>query len=71
MGYSGVQATVEVAEKALKLTLNVPASAKDSQFKGLYGIFDGNTTNDLTFRNGTVIPTTSSDKQIFEFGQSC
>ena len=39
--------------------------------RGLLGNFDGNSTNDFIFRNGTMIPDSSTDREIHNFGQSC
>ena len=39
--------------------------------RGLLGNFDGNSTNEFVFRNGTMIPDSSTDRQIHNFGQSC
>lgn len=38
---------------------------------GLLGNFDGDTTNDYIYRNGTVLPFSTSDRVLHTFGQSC
>lgn len=40
------------------------------QVSGLYGNFDGDSTNDYVFRNGTKLPSTSSNRAIFACAQS-
>ena len=41
------------------------------QARGLLGNFDENSTNEFVFRNGTMIPDSSRDREIHNFGQSC
>ena len=41
------------------------------QARGLLGNFDENSTNEFVFRNGTMIPDSSRDREIHTFGQSC
>ena len=39
---------------------------------GLFGVFDGNETNDLMTPSGDILPPDSSEQDIFnEFGQKC
>ena len=39
--------------------------------RGLLGNFDRNKSNEFEYRNGTMIPDSSSDREIHNFGQSC
>ena len=41
------------------------------QARGLLGNLDRNATNEFVYRNGTMIPDSSSDREIHKFGQSC
>lgn len=38
---------------------------------GLLGNFDGNASNDFTFKDGHIIDANSSEREVFPFGQSC
>ena len=38
--------------------------------RGLYGNFDGDAANDFVSSNGTLFASTSTDKELFEFGES-
>ncbi|XP_037032471.1 sushi domain-containing protein 2-like [Bradysia coprophila] len=39
-------------------------------FRGLFGVFDDNQENELTYPNGRVIPTNSDSRAIHDFGMS-
>ena len=39
--------------------------------KGLLGDFDGDSTNDFIFVNGSILASNSSERHIFPFAQSC
>ena len=41
-----------------------------SQIAGLYGNFDGDSTNDYVFRNGTQLPSNTSSRSLFAFAMS-
>lgn len=38
------------------------------KFRGLFGVFDGNQGNELTYPNGKTIPTNSDSRAIHDFG---
>ena len=67
---SGVTLTTNVTNGIFNFVLNLPPTLI-GQTEGLLGAFNGNQSDDLIFRNGTLLPTTSRDADIHLFGQSC
>ena len=67
---SGVTLTTNFANGIFNFVLNLPPTL-NGQTRGLLGTLNGNTSDDLIFRNGTLLPTTSSDAEKHIFGQSC
>ena len=64
--------TVEVAVQVGLLSFVVVLPEQFMmQARGLLGNFDGNSTNEFVLRNGTMIPDSSRDREIHNFGQSC
>ena len=41
------------------------------QLEGLLGNYDGDPSNDFVLRDGSTLPVTSSEEELFKFGQSC
>ena len=66
----GISVTVE----AKRELLSVVFAALDEQHgetRGLLGAWDGNKDYELVFRNGTVLDTNATDREIHKFGQDC
>ena len=67
---SGVSVEISLRVGLLSFVVKLPDEfMMDS--RGLLGNFDGNSTNEFVFRNGTMIPDNSTDREIHNFGQSC
>ncbi|XP_013383336.2 uncharacterized protein LOC106153782 [Lingula anatina] len=67
---SQVTLNITLGVNLLMFSVNVPES-RASQLKCLMGNYDGNTEDDLTARNGTVLPSNSTDEQIYyNFGET-
>lgn len=68
---NGLAVTVSVSPHGmLNIIVNLPAEY-DSLTQGLMGNFNGNSTDDFIFSNGTMLDDGASDSIIHEFGQSC
>ena len=67
---SGLTLTTNNTDNIFNFILNLPPSLNGSS-EGLLGTLNGNISDDLIFRNGTLIPITSSDAEKHVFGQSC
>ncbi|XP_078619241.1 mucin-like protein [Branchiostoma floridae x Branchiostoma japonicum] len=67
--FSGL--TVKVTANAAMLFIEISAPIEYvNKTRGLLGRWDGDKSNDFEFFNGTVLPTNSSERQIFEMGSS-
>ena len=67
---SGIRIEVSIRVGLLSFVVILPEEFR-TQARGLMGNFDGNSTNEFVFRDGTMISDNSSDRQIHNFGQSC
>ena len=67
---SGVGVEVKLEVGLLSFVVRLPQQFM-GQARGLLGNMDGNATNEFVYRNGTMIPDSSSDREIHNFGQSC
>ena len=68
---NGISAMVNgSASKGLYFTLWVPESFQGLT-TGLLGNFNGDSFDDLTLFNMTILPENAMDEQIHEFGESC
>ena len=67
---SGVTLTTNYTDGIFNFVLNLPPTLT-GQTEGLLGSLNGNASDDLVFRNGTLLPNTSSDAEKHVFGQSC
>ena len=67
---SGVGVEVKLQVGLLSFIIRLPQQFM-GQAHGLLGNLDGNATNEFAYRNGTMIPDSSSDREIHSFGQSC
>ena len=67
---SGFGLTANYSNGILSFVLNVPPTLNNAT-KGLLGTLNGNISDDLIFRNGTLLPVESTDAEKHAFGQSC
>ena len=67
---SGVSVEVTLQVGLLAFNARLPEEFM-MEGRGLLGNFDGNKSNEFVYRNGTMIPDSSSDREIHNFGQSC
>ena len=67
---SGLSLTTNYTCDIFNFVLNLPPSLNGST-QGLLGTLNGNASDDLIFRNGTLLPITSRDAEKHSFGQSC
>ena len=67
---SGVSVEVTLQVGLLAFNVRLPEEFM-MEGRGLLGNFDGNKSNEFVYRNGTMIPDSSSDREIHNFGQSC
>ena len=57
---------------SLRITVTKHSSGPyRGQLEGLLGNYDGNLDNDFVLRDGTRLPVTSTEKELFHFGQAC
>ena len=67
---SGVGITINYTAGLLVYTLEVPLLFEGTT-SGLLGNYNNDDSDEFTFRNGTMISNSSSDREIHQFGQSC
>ena len=67
---SGVGITINYTAGLLVYTLEVPLLFEGTT-SGLLGNYNNDNSDEFTFRNGTMISNSSSDREIHQFGQSC
>lgn len=68
---NGLAVTVSASlHGMLNIVVNLPVEY-NSLTQGLMGNFNGNSTDDFIFPNGTMLDNGASDSTIHEFGQSC
>jgi len=69
---SGTGFFTSVANGLMSVAALVPQSMKHSGMQGLYGNYNGVTTDDLTLRTGEQLPITATEEEIYYyFGLSC
>lgn len=51
--------------------LNIEVQLPPRFTMGLLGNYNGNTSDEFVFRNGTVLDDSASDREIHQFAQSC
>ncbi|XP_060591770.1 fibrillin-1-like [Ruditapes philippinarum] len=66
---SGISLNISVSVQMLSISTIIPNTLTNVT-SGLLGNFDGNPYNDLMMPNGTVINANSSERQIFDYGQT-
>ncbi len=66
----GISMTVTASSGMLSFVLGIPDDFR-SITRGLMGNYNGIETDDLVYRNGTMLAQNSSDRLIHEMGQSC
>jgi len=67
---SGLGLTANYSNGILSFVLNLPPTFNSSA-QGLLGTFNDDISDDLIFRNGTLLLTNSTDREKHTFGQSC
>ena len=67
---SGLGLTANYSNGILSFVLNLPPTF-DNASRGLLGTLNGNASDDLIFRDGTLLPLESTDREKHDFGQSC
>lgn len=67
---TGFSVTVTRVLNFLQTTVQLDQSKHQNGVDGLMGNFNGNTSDDFKMRNGTQLPGNSSERTLFEFGQS-
>ncbi|XP_030830249.1 uncharacterized protein LOC577184 isoform X4 [Strongylocentrotus purpuratus] len=71
---SGEDVTVNVgiSLRMLDFIFQAPEVYKDGSTRGLYGVWDGDINNEVTFPNGTILPNPESisEDDLFNYGQS-
>ncbi|XP_061167956.1 serine-rich adhesin for platelets-like [Saccostrea echinata] len=63
----GLTAGIQLNNQMFQLVIEA-ASNYRSNFKGLLGNFDGQTSNDFTSPNGTITPSSSVESDIYTYG---
>ncbi|XP_071101749.1 fibrillin-1-like [Haliotis cracherodii] len=66
---SGVSVRVVLGPKLLTVTVGMPAGFKN-KVRGLMGNFNDDKSDDLTFPNGTILQINSTERAIYQFGQT-
>ena len=66
----GISVTVTASSGMLSFVLGIPDEFRNMT-RGLMGNYNGFETDDLAYRNGTMLAQNSSDRLIHEMGQSC
>ena len=67
---TGIALTTNYTMGIFNFVLNIPQSMNGNT-EGLLGTFNGNISDDLIFRNGTLLSINSTDAEKHVFGQSC
>ena len=67
---NGVSISVSVNGDLPNIVVSLPQDLR-GQTRGLLGNFNGNDTDDFFFFNGTMLSSDASEREIFDFGQSC
>ena len=67
---NGVSISVSVNGDLPNIVVSLPQDLR-GQTRGLLGNFNGNDTDDFVFFNGTMLSSDASEREIFDFGQSC
>ncbi|CAH1277638.1 MUC4 [Branchiostoma lanceolatum] len=67
--FSGITVKVKANKAMLFIEFSAPMEYLNKT-QGLLGRWDGDTSNDFEFFNGTLLPANSTERQIFEMGSS-
>ncbi len=67
---NGISITVTLSMGLLAINSNIPPEF-EGNVTGLLGNFNRNPSDDFTYRNGTMLDLSASDREIHDFGQSC
>ena len=66
----GISVTISLSSGMLSFVLQIPDQFQNIT-QGLMGNNNGMNTDDIMYRNGTMLAHNVSDKEIHDFGQSC
>ena len=66
----GISVTISVSSGLLSFVLEIPDQFQNIT-QGLMGNNNGIGTDDVVYRNGTMLAHNASDRLIHNFGQSC
>ena len=66
----GISVTISLSSGMLSFVLQIPDQFQNFT-QGLMGNNNGIKTDDLVYRNGTMLLYNVSDREIHDFGQSC
>lgn len=67
---SGLSIEVSPGLELLQLSVKAPSDMMNKT-EGLLGNFNGDKTDELIYPNGTMIPSNSTEQEIFSLGQQC
>ena len=67
---NGASVTVTITAGIPNFVLRMPQEFRGIG-RGLLGNFNGNSTDDFIYPNGTVLSSDATDRMIHEFGQTC
>lgn len=67
---NGISVDITLAVGIINFILTLPQSFQ-GQTKGLLGTYNGNTSDDFLYPNGTFLSSDASDRVIHSYGQAC
>ncbi|XP_033114121.1 uncharacterized protein LOC117114557 [Anneissia japonica] len=69
---SGISISVSLTGQLLEVIFSAPETLRGSHTKGLYGVWNGNTGDDLTYPNNTILAMPEdrnlTESELFDFG---
>ncbi|CAD5124766.1 DgyrCDS13030 [Dimorphilus gyrociliatus] len=67
---NGASLSVRVKASQLEFQTSLPDTLLSENLSGLIGTFDGNSNNEFTLPNGTVLADNLAEREAFEYGKS-
>lgn len=67
---SGAGVEARARGTILSITILLPETFMN-QTEGLFGVMNNDPNDDFTFRNGSTLPTDTSQEMLYELGASC